>query len=46
MRIDLIITSNFRFSYAGTWELVNLIVGTNNFGYHSFYENIGREHRT
>ena len=30
-----------RFSYAGTWELVNLFVGTKNFSYHICYENIG-----
>ena len=29
-----------RFSYAGTWELVNLFVGTKNFSYHICYENI------
>ena len=33
-----------RFSYAGTWELVNLFVGTKNFSYHICYENIGRKH--
>ena len=26
------------FSYAGTWELVNLFVGTKNFSYHTCYE--------
>ena len=26
-----------RFSYAGTWELVNLLVGTKNFSYHICY---------
>ena len=31
-----------RFSYAGTWELVNLFVRTKNFSYHICYENIGR----
>ena len=30
---------NCRFSYAGTWELVNLFVGTKNFSYHICYEN-------
>ena len=35
---------NCRFSYARTWELVNLFVGTKNFSYHICYENIGREH--
>ena len=34
-----------RFSYAGTWELVNLFVGTKNFSCHICYENIGRKHR-
>ena len=33
-----------RFSYAGTWELVNLFVGTKKFSYHIFHENIGRKH--
>ena len=33
-----------RFLYVGTWELVNLFVGTKNFSYHIFYENIAREH--
>ena len=33
-----------RFSYAGTWELVNLFIGTNIFSYHIYYENIGRKH--
>ena len=32
-----------RFSYAGTWELVNLFIGTKN-SYHICYENIGRKH--
>ena len=32
-----------RFSYAGTWELVNLFVGTKKFSYHIGYENIGRK---
>ena len=32
-----------RFSYAGTWELVNLFVGTKHFSYHTCYENIGRK---
>ena len=29
----------YRFSYAGTWKLVNLFVGTKNFSYHICYEN-------
>ena len=33
-----------RFSYAGTWELVSLFVGTKNFSYHICYENIGLKH--
>ena len=33
-----------RFPYAGTWELVNLFVGTKNFSNHICYENIGRKH--
>ena len=33
---------NCRFSYTGTWELVNLLVGTKNFSYHICYEIIGR----
>ena len=33
-----------RSSYAGTWELVNLFVGTKDFSYHICYENIGRIH--
>ena len=33
---------NCRFSYAGTWELVNLFVGTKYLSYHSCYENIGK----
>ena len=32
-----------RFSYAGTWELVNLFVGTKNVRYHICYENIGQK---
>ena len=28
-----------RFSYAGTWELVNLFLRTKNFSYHICYEN-------
>ena len=32
-----------RFSYAGTWELVNLFVGTKNVSYHICYENIGQK---
>ena len=32
-----------RFSYAGTWELVNLFVRTKNFSCHICYENIGRK---
>ena len=31
------------FSYAGTWELVNLSVGTKNVIYHICYENIRRK---
>ena len=38
------ITPNFRFSYAGTWELVNLFVRTKSFSYHICYENIERKH--
>ena len=34
---------NRRFSYAGTWELVNLFVGTKNVSYHICYENIGQK---
>ena len=33
---------NCHFSYAGTWELVNLFVRTKNFSYHICYENIDR----
>ena len=33
-----------RFPYAGTWELVNLFVGTKNFSYHICYENIDRKY--
>ena len=33
------------FSYAGTWELVNLFVGTKNFSYHFCYENIAKYSR-
>ena len=32
-----------RFSYAGTWELLNLFVRTKNFSCHICYENIGRK---
>ena len=32
----------YRFSYAGTWELVNLLE-QKMFGYHICYENIGRK---
>ena len=32
-----------RFSYAGTWELVNLFVRTKNFSCHICYENIGQK---
>ena len=35
---------NCRFSYAGTWGLVNLFVGTKNFNYHICYEIISRKH--
>ena len=35
---------NCRFSYTGTWELVNLPVRTRNFSYHICYENIDRKH--
>ena len=35
---------NCRFSYAGTWELVNLFVGTKKISYRICQENIGREH--
>ena len=34
-----------RFSYAGTWELVSLFVGTKNFSHHICYENIGLKHK-
>ena len=34
------------FSYAGTWELVNLFVGTKHFSYHICYESIGGKHNT
>ena len=37
-------TLNCRFSYAGTWELVNLFVRTKKFIYHICYENISRKH--
>ena len=33
-----------RFSYVGTWELVHLLLGTKNFSYHIFCENIDRKH--
>ena len=33
-----------RFSYAGTWKIVNLFAETKNFSYHICYENIGQEH--
>ena len=33
---------NCHFSYAGTWELVNLFVRTKNFSYHICYEKIDR----
>ena len=33
-----------RFSYAGTWELVNLFVGTKKISYHICYESIGGKH--
>ena len=39
-------SGNCRFSYAETWELVNLFVGTNNFSYHICYENIGRKQQS
>ena len=39
------VSSHCRFSYAGTWELVNLFVGTKNFSYHICCENIGRKHK-
>ena len=32
--------------YAGTWELVILFVGTKNFSYHIYYENIARPKTT
>ena len=32
-----------RFSYVGTWELVHLLLGTKNFSYHIFCENIDRK---
>ena len=32
-----------RFSYAGTWGLVNLFVGTKTFSCHIYYENISRK---
>ena len=40
-----VISAYCRFSCAGTWELVNLFVGTKNFSYHICYENIDRKHR-
>ena len=33
------------FSYAGTWELVNLFVGTKIFSYYICYENIPKDSR-
>ena len=41
---EVLNTPYCRFSYAATWELVNLFVGTKNFSYHICYENIGRKH--
>ena len=35
---------DYCFSYAGTRELVNLIVGIKKFSYHIPYINIGRKH--
>ena len=32
-----------RFSNAGTWELVNLFVGTKKISYHICYEKMGRK---
>ena len=37
------ITPNCRFSYTGTWELVDLFVGTKHFGYYICNEKIGRK---
>ena len=37
------VCGNCLFSYAGTWELVNLFVGTKNFIQYICYENIGQK---
>ena len=39
----LILAFILPFSYAGTWELVSLFVGTKNCSYHICYESIGRK---
>ena len=44
LEIWLVVVEYCRFSHAGTWELVNLFVGTKRFGYDICYENIGRKH--